>query len=48
MDLYNKEIDAVFVPGNFETLFRNEEGFENILNDTKVIYEYSEKKKMRI
>lgn len=45
LDLYNKEIDAVFVPGNFETLFRNEEGFENILNDTKVIYEYSEKKK---
>ena len=33
------------MPGNFETLFRNEEGFENILNDTKVIYEYSEKKK---
>ena len=45
LDLYNKEIDAAFVPGNFDTLFRNEEGFENINNDTKIIYEYSEKKK---
>ena len=45
LDLYNKEIDAAFVPGNFDTLFRNEEGFENINNDIKIIYEYSEKKK---
>ena len=44
-DLYNETLDAVFVPGNYETLFRNEEGFEDILSDTKVVYEYSEKKK---
>lgn len=44
-DLYNETLDAAFVPGNYETLFRNEDGFENILSDTKVVYEYSEKKK---
>ena len=44
-DLYNESLDAAFVPGNYETLFRNEEGFENILSDTKIVYEYSEKKK---
>lgn len=44
-DLYNKVIDGAIVPGNYDTLFRNEEGFENIVYDTKVIYEYSEQKK---
>ena len=43
-DLYNKVIDGAIVPGNYDTLFRNEEGFENIVYDTKVIYEYSEKR----
>jgi len=42
-DLYNGNIDAIFVPGNYVTLFKNEDGFENIASDTKVIYEYSEK-----
>ncbi len=42
-DLYNGNIDAIFVPGNYVTLFKNENGFENIASDTKVIYEYSEK-----
>ncbi len=44
-DLYAKKIDAIFVPGNYVTLFQNEEGFYNIRSDTKIIYEYSEKKK---
>lgn len=44
-DLYNNVIDGAIVPGNYDTLFRNEEGFENMVYDTKVIYEYSEQKK---
>ena len=44
-DLYDGLIDAAFVPGNYVTLFKSEEGFENIVSDTKVIYEYSEKMK---
>lgn len=44
-DLYDGTIDAIFVPDNYVTLFKNEEGFENIANDTKIVYEYSEKKK---
>lgn len=43
-DLYNNVIDGAIVPGNYDTLFRNEVGFENIVYDTKVIYEYSEKR----
>lgn len=42
-DLYSGNIDAIFVPGNYVTLFKNENGFENIASDTKIIYEYSEK-----
>lgn len=43
-DLYNGNIEAIFVPGNYVTLFKNENGFENIASDTKIIYEYSEKR----
>lgn len=43
-DLYNGNIEAIFVPGNYVTLFKNEDGFENIASDTKIIYEYSEKR----
>ena len=43
-DLYSGNIDAIFVPGNYVTLFKNENGFENIASDTKIIYEYSEKR----
>ena len=43
-DLYAGVVDAIFVPGNYITLFKGEEGFENIESDTKVIYEYSEKR----
>lgn len=42
-DLYNGNIEAIFVPGNYVTLFKNENGFENIASDTKIVYEYSEK-----
>lgn len=42
-DLYSGNIEAIFVPGNYVTLFKNENGFENIASDTKIIYEYSEK-----
>ena len=41
-DLYNGDIDALFVPGNYVTLFSNEEQYQNISSETKVLYEYSE------
>lgn len=43
-DLYEKKIDAIFLQGNYLTLYNNEENFENISTETKVIYEYSEKR----
>ena len=42
-DLYNENIDAIFVPGNYVTLFKNEEMYEGIATDTKIIFKYSEK-----
>lgn len=44
-DLYSGEVDAIFLPSNYKTLFSGEEGFENIGIDTLEVYEYSEKKK---
>lgn len=44
-DLYDGKIDAIIVPGNYIALFSNEDGFEDITNKTKEVYEYSEKKK---
>ena len=41
-DLYKEEIDAIFVPGNYITLFNGEEQYQNIASETKVLYEYSE------
>ena len=41
-ELYDGDIDAIFVPGNYVTLFSNEEQYENIASETKVLYEYSE------
>lgn len=41
--LYDNKIDAIFVPSNYISLFRNEESLENIEYDTKVIYKHSEK-----
>ena len=36
--LYEKEIDYVFLPTNYTVLFKNLEGFENIADETKIIY----------
>lgn len=44
-DLYNGDIDAVFVSENYVTLFNGDENFADIGNVTKVIYKYSEKRK---
>ena len=44
-DLYNGEIDAMFVSSSYVSLFANEEGYENIADETKSIYEKSEKTK---
>ena len=41
-DLYNGNIDAIFVPGNYVTLFSNEEQYQDIASETKVLYEYNE------
>ena len=43
-DLYNEKIDAIFVPGNYVTLFNGEEQYQNIADDTKVLYKYSEER----
>ena len=42
-DLYSKKIDAVFVPGNYITLFGSDEEFSKIADETVIIYEYTEK-----
>ena len=38
-DLYNGKIDLMFVSSNYDVMFQNAEGFENISNDVKVILE---------
>lgn len=38
-DLYNGEIDLMFISSNYSVMFQNTEGFENIGNEVKVIYE---------
>ena len=45
--LYNKEIDAVFVSSNYAIIFGSEAVFERIGEETKVLYEYSEKLKTK-
>lgn len=42
-DLYEEEIDAVFVSSSYVSMFVTETGFEDIADKTKVIYEKSEK-----
>ena len=41
-DLYDKKIDAIFVQSNYISYFNSEEDFQNIAQETKIIYEYSE------
>ncbi len=42
-DLYTKKIDAIFVSSNYGILFSGEEAYQNIVNDTKILFTYSEK-----
>lgn len=42
-DLYNEEIDAMFISSSYVSMFATEEGFENIADETKVIYEKNKK-----
>ncbi len=44
-DLYRGEIDAMFISSNYEVMFHNIEGYEEIQNDTKVLV--SKDKKMK-
>ncbi len=38
-DLYQEKIDLMFVSSNYDVMFQNTEGFENISNDVKIIIE---------
>ena len=44
-DLYDSKIDGLFVSSNYSVMFQNEEKYNNIENETKVIYKYSERMK---
>lgn len=44
-DLYNNKIDGIFVSGDYQVLFGNEEKFRNIKEETKVVYSYSKEMK---
>ncbi len=41
--LYLKEMDAVFLPQNYVDMFRNTTGFEEVKQDTKILYSKSKK-----
>ena len=41
--LYEKKINAIFVPSNYISLYESTEGLENIAKDTEIIYQYQEK-----
>lgn len=42
-DLYDSKIDAMFISSSYVSMFVTEDGFENIAEETKVIYEKSKK-----
>ena len=44
-DLYNNEIDGIFVSSNYVILFASEDAYKNIDTDTKIVYEHSKKMK---
>ncbi len=44
-DLYSGKIDACFVSSNYAILFASEEKYQNIKDDTKIIYQYSKEMK---
>lgn len=43
--LYNKEIDGIFISGNYKILFGSEEKFQKIAEETKVVYSFSKEMK---
>lgn len=45
--LYKEEIDAMFVSSSYVSMFATTEGYENIGNETKVIYEKSKKEESK-
>ncbi len=45
--LYTKEVDAIFVSSNYVILFGSEETYQNIGEETKILYEYSEQMKTK-
>jgi len=45
VDFYNGELDAIFISNNYPVLFGSEEKFENILEDTKIIFSHSKEMK---
>ncbi len=38
--LYDEDIDAIFMPNGFESMFIETEKYKNILEDTKIVYTY--------
>lgn len=40
-DLYDEELDGMFISNNYVTLYSSEEDFGNIINETKVLYKKS-------
>lgn len=42
-DLYDNKIDAMFISSSYVSMFVTTEGFENIADETKVIYEKTKK-----
>ena len=43
--LYNKEVDAIFITQDYPILYRNEEKYQNIANETEILKEYSKEMK---
>jgi len=44
-DLYEGRVDAILISSNYTVIFSGEEMYENISDDTKIVFEYSEKMK---
>ena len=42
-DLYDGNIDALFIAKEYPSMFTSYEKFQNIANETKIVYEYSKK-----
>ena len=42
LDLYNKEIDGIFIGSGYVTNYSSYDNYKNIKNETKIIYSYKE------